>query len=156
MRSGILCGLVLAAGVRAEIVYSDASGSWDLESRWFPDPALNPGQDSNASSFVANARLYVEDTAGWSFTLEPFLRYDDADPRRLPIHENGSTPSPPLVLMNRDDHAPHSQPLVFRVRAATRGQLGGRYALLDGLFLYSPVTTIRSVSCSAMLSWRDR
>ena len=66
MRSGILCGLVLscAAGVQAEIVYSDVSGSWDLESRWFPYPALNPGHDSNASSFVASARLYVEDTAG--------------------------------------------------------------------------------------------
>ena len=84
MRCGIVWGLVLgwAAGVNAEIVYSDFSGSLDLEGRWFPDTALYPGQDSNASGFAANARLYVESAGGRSFTLAPFLRYDDTDPRR--------------------------------------------------------------------------
>ena len=84
MRSGIVWGLVLGwvAGVNAEIVYSDFSGSLDLEGRWFPDTALYPGQDSNANGFAANARLYVESAGGRSFTLAPFLRYDDTDPRR--------------------------------------------------------------------------
>lgn len=71
-----------APGAGAEIVYSDFSGSLDLESRWFPDPAGYPGQDAGAGSAAVTATLLVEDAAGRSFTVTPFARYDDTDPRR--------------------------------------------------------------------------
>ena len=83
--------MVLSAGAQAgvEIAYHEFSGSLGLESRWYPDDAVHPGQRSYASGFVAEPRFYLEDAEGRSLTLAPFLRYDAADPRRThaDLHE---------------------------------------------------------------------
>ena len=88
---GAACGLVLAAGARAEAggIEHEISGSFRIESRWFPEPADHPGQRSHASGFVAEPTLHLEDDEGRSFTLTPFFRYDSADSRRThaDVHE---------------------------------------------------------------------
>ena len=58
------------------------SGRVNAESRLFPAGPAFSGQRSAASGFVAEPTLYVENGAGWSFTLVPFFRYDHADRRR--------------------------------------------------------------------------
>ncbi len=77
-----ILALVLAVGVRAEIVKREFSGRLSVESRWFPQASNHSNQRSNASGFMAAPKLYLEDAAGGSFTLTPFFRYDHSDPRR--------------------------------------------------------------------------
>ena len=60
----------------------DFSGRLNAESRLFPAAPAFSGQRSAASGFVAEPAFHVEDGEGWSFTLVPFFRYDQADPRR--------------------------------------------------------------------------
>ncbi|MCY4453845.1 MAG: hypothetical protein OXC01_18030 [Immundisolibacterales bacterium] len=84
-------GFVLAAGAPAwgEGLERDLSGSFRLESRWFPESAAHSGQRTLASGFVAEPTVFLEDEEGRSFTLTPFLRYDSADSRRThaDLHE---------------------------------------------------------------------
>ena len=88
---GVSFGIVFAAGARAEAgsIEHELSGSFRIESRWFPEPADHPGQRSHASGFVAEPTLHLEDDEGRSFTLTPFFRYDSADSRRThaDLHE---------------------------------------------------------------------
>ena len=81
---GVAFGIVFAAGARAEAgsIEHELSGSFRIESRWFPEPADHPGQRSHASGFVAEPTLHLEDDEGRSFTLTPFFRFDGADSRR--------------------------------------------------------------------------
>ena len=58
------------------------SGRFSIESRWFPEGAAQAGQGSHASGIAAAPQLHVEDGAGRSLTLVPYLRYDSADRRR--------------------------------------------------------------------------
>ncbi len=58
------------------------SGRIGVENRWFPETRLYPDQSRHATGFVLEPELYFESTAGWSFSLMPFLRYDSADGRR--------------------------------------------------------------------------
>ena len=57
-------------------------GRLSAESRLFPAAPAFSGQRSAANGFVAEPTLYVDNGAGWSFTLVPFFRYDHADPQR--------------------------------------------------------------------------
>lgn len=57
-------------------------GQVRIESRWYPENPSYPSQSEFASGIVFEPELYLESDHGWSFTLVPFLRYDDADPRR--------------------------------------------------------------------------
>ena len=72
-------GLAPAA---AEDIEVELSGRFSIESRWYPDSALHPGQRSHASGFTAEPEFYAEDEEGRSLTVSPFIRYDSADPRR--------------------------------------------------------------------------
>ena len=72
-------GLAPAA---AEDIEVELSGRFSIESRWYPDSALHPGQRSHAGGFTAKPELYAEDAEGRSLTISPFFRYDSADPRR--------------------------------------------------------------------------
>ena len=72
-------GLAPAA---AEDIEVELSGRFSIESRWYPDSALHPGQRSRAGGFTAKPELYAEDEEGRSLTISPFFRYDSADPRR--------------------------------------------------------------------------
>ena len=72
-------GLAPAA---AEDIEVELSGRFSIESRWYPDSALHPGQRSYASGFTAEPEFYAEDEEGRSLTVSPFIRYDSADPRR--------------------------------------------------------------------------
>lgn len=58
------------------------SGRIGFESRWFRESAAQAGQGSHASGIAAAPQLHLEDAAGRSLTLVPFLRYDSADRRR--------------------------------------------------------------------------
>ncbi len=74
---------VFADGVCAEIgIDRDFSGRVNVESRWFPQAGAFSGQGAHAIGFVVVPKLYLEDDKGRSFTLSPFFRYDNADPRR--------------------------------------------------------------------------
>ena len=74
---------VFADGVCAEIgIDRDFSGRVNIESRWFPRAGAFSGQGAHAIGFVVLPKLYLEDAKGISFTLVPFFRYDNADPRR--------------------------------------------------------------------------
>ena len=74
---------VFADGVCAEIgIDHDLSGRVNVESRWFPKAGAFSGQGSHAIGFVVLPKVYLEDAKGRSFTLSPFFRYDNADPRR--------------------------------------------------------------------------
>ena len=75
-----LLAAVAHAGVGVD--HHRISGRSSIETRWFPETALHEGQSGNATGFVASPRLYLEDSGGRSLTLAPFLRYDNADPRR--------------------------------------------------------------------------
>ncbi len=75
-----LCGV--STSLQGQEVFFDLTGDLTLESRWFPDQALYPGQTSSASGFSLTPSLYFEDARGWSFNLTPFLRYDNVDPAR--------------------------------------------------------------------------
>ena len=76
-------GLGLApAAAAAEDIEVELSGRFSIESRWYPDSALHPGQRSHAGGFTAKPELYAEDAEGRSLTISPFFRYDSADPRR--------------------------------------------------------------------------
>ena len=81
---GAFAGLLLTgtADVQAQITYREFSGNVDLENRWFPETGAYPGQKSAANSFAATATLFLENDRGSSFTLTPFVRYDDTDARR--------------------------------------------------------------------------
>ena len=72
-------GLAPAA---AEDIEVELSGRFSIETRWYPDSALHPGQRSHAGGFTAKPELYAEDAEGRSLTISPFFRYDSADPRR--------------------------------------------------------------------------
>ena len=75
--------LVFAAGAGAEIgIDRDFSGRVNVESRWFPRAGAFSGQGAHAIGFVVAPNLYLADAEGRSFTLSPFFRYDNADPRR--------------------------------------------------------------------------
>ena len=75
--------LIFAAGAHAEIgIDRDFSGRVNVESRWFPQAGAFSGQGAHAIGFVVVPNLYLEDAKGRSFTLSPFFRYDNADPRR--------------------------------------------------------------------------
>ncbi|MCY3872335.1 MAG: hypothetical protein OXG87_22550 [Gemmatimonadetes bacterium] len=75
--------LVFAAGAHAEIgIDRDFSGRVNVESRWFPRAGAFSGQGAHAIGFVVVPNLYLSDAEGRSFTLSPFFRYDNADPRR--------------------------------------------------------------------------
>lgn len=71
------------------LAYHSFSGDISLEGRWYPDPAVHPGQRSHASGFVVRPELYLEDRAGRSLTVRPFFRHDAGDPRRThaDLHE---------------------------------------------------------------------
>ena len=58
------------------------SGRLSIESRWFPEEGAHADHGSHASGIAAAPQLHVEDAAGRSLTLVPFLRYDSADRRR--------------------------------------------------------------------------
>ena len=78
-----ILALVFAAGACAEIgIDRDFSGRVNVESRWFPQAGAFSGQGSHAIGFVVVPNLYLADAEGRSFTLSPFFRYDNADPRR--------------------------------------------------------------------------
>ena len=64
------------------IAFHELSGTFGVESRWYPKSAAYLGQRSHASGFVATPKLLLEDAAGRSFTLAPFLRYDAGDSER--------------------------------------------------------------------------
>ena len=80
-----------SAGAAGEpwLAYREFSGDISLEGRWYPDPAVHPGQRSHASGFVLRPELYLEDRAGRSLTVRPFFRHDAGDPRRThaDLHE---------------------------------------------------------------------
>ena len=71
----------IEAGAESGIDYQ-LSGHAGIESRWYPESGTYPGQSNHASGFVLEPELYFESVEGWSFSLVPFLRYDNADPRR--------------------------------------------------------------------------
>ena len=68
--------------VPPETFVIELSGRLSAESRLFLRPGALAGQQLRASGAVAEPTLYVESGAGRSFTLTPFFRYDDTDPRR--------------------------------------------------------------------------
>ena len=72
----------LASQVQADDIEVEATGRFSIESRWYPESALYPGQRSHASGFTAEPEFYAEDDEGRSLTVSPFLRYDSADSRR--------------------------------------------------------------------------
>ena len=78
-----ILSVVFAVGAGAEIgIDRDFSGRVNIESRWFPKAGAFSGQGAHAIGFVVLPKLYLEDAEGRSFTLSPFFRYDNADPRR--------------------------------------------------------------------------
>lgn len=81
-----ILSLVFAAGAGAKIgIDRDFSGRVNIESRWFPQAGAFAGQGAHAIGFVALPKLYLADAEGRSFTLSPFFRYDNADPRRTHV-----------------------------------------------------------------------
>ena len=88
---GAAAGIVLAGGApaRGDGFEHEFSGSFRLESRWYPESAAYSDQRSLASGFVAEPTLFIEDEAGRSLTLTPYFRYDSADARRThaDLHE---------------------------------------------------------------------
>ena len=58
------------------------SGRAGAAGRGFPGPASFSGQRSLATGFIVEPTLYLEGSAGASFTVSPFFRYDHSDPRR--------------------------------------------------------------------------
>lgn len=58
------------------------SGRLSAESRLFLRAGALPGQPLRASGVVAEPTVHLEYQAGPSFTLTPFFRYDNTDPRR--------------------------------------------------------------------------
>ena len=91
-RAGPCRAAAAAVGVLASVLAGESgagigiehqlSGRFRIESRWFPEGAAFAGQGSHASGIAAAPQLHLEDEAGRSLTLVPFLRYDSADPRR--------------------------------------------------------------------------
>ncbi len=82
---GAAAGLALAlsgAAAQASDIEVEVSSRFSLESRWYPESALHPGQRSHASGFTAEPEFYAEDEQGRSLTVSPFIRYDSADTRR--------------------------------------------------------------------------
>ena len=77
------------SGAQPLVTFHEFSGSLSVEGRWYPEDAAHPGQRSHANGFVAKPELFLEDAAGRSFTIAPFLRYDAADPERThaDLHE---------------------------------------------------------------------
>ena len=86
-----LVSLVPAGGAsaRGAGLEHELSGSFRLESRWYPESAAHSGQRSLSNGFVAEPTLHLEDEVGRSLTLTPFFRYDSADARRThaDLHE---------------------------------------------------------------------
>lgn len=74
--------LALAAGPETQAQSLDFSGSFSLQSRWYPESPAFAGQRDHAGGAVAEPTLYMESANGASFTLTPFARYDSADSRR--------------------------------------------------------------------------
>ncbi len=62
--------------------FVDFSGSLSFESRQFSQSGAYPGQSRQASGFVFEPQLYIEDESGWSFNLSAFHRHDNSDPKR--------------------------------------------------------------------------
>ena len=63
-------------------VLVELSGHLSIESRVFPLDGVVAEQEPVATGAVAEPTLYLEGRGRWSVTLTPFLRYDNADPRR--------------------------------------------------------------------------
>ena len=83
LKSVALAALLCVDGVaQAEIVDRSLSGVLGLESRWYPEPGLHPGQRDHSSGFVIEPQMYLEDDKGRSVAVTPFFRYDAADSRR--------------------------------------------------------------------------
>ena len=78
---GLALSLLGAAAPAADIEV-EVSSRFSLESRWYPESALHPGQRSHASGFTAEPEFYAEDEEGRSLTVSPFIRYDSADSHR--------------------------------------------------------------------------
>jgi len=80
----VLAGISIAAptDASAEVVFSELSGEFGVEGRWFPRNPLHDGQTPNGASFFVEPELYVENENGYGLTLTPFFRYDSADPNR--------------------------------------------------------------------------
>ncbi len=57
-------------------------GQIRIENRWYPENPAYSSQSELASGIVFEPELYLESVHGWSFTMVPFLRYDNADPHR--------------------------------------------------------------------------
>lgn len=70
------------AAAQAADIEVEVSSRFSLESRWYPETALHPGQRSHASGFTAEPEFYAEDEEGRSLTVSPFIRYDSADSHR--------------------------------------------------------------------------
>ena len=75
-------GVAQADHERPAPLVIELSGRLSAESRLFLRPGALAGQQFRASGAVAEPTLHLESDAGRSFTLTPFFRYDNADPRR--------------------------------------------------------------------------
>ncbi|MCY3841044.1 MAG: hypothetical protein OXH09_20765 [Gammaproteobacteria bacterium] len=77
------------AGRAPHLARIDLTGSLGAETRRFFRGAGHTGQGSQPNSLVVKPQLYLEHRAGWSFTLSPFYRFDNEDPRRThaDVHE---------------------------------------------------------------------
>lgn len=83
IRTAWLLTLALSAQVYADSeMGQEIFGQVRIENRWYPENPAYPNQSEFASGIVFEPELYLESAHGWSFTLVPFLRYDNADPRR--------------------------------------------------------------------------
>lgn len=69
-------------GAEAETVYEEFTGRIAVEGRGFPQSTIHDGQREQSLSLVAEPELYLEGENGNSLTIQPFYRYDSADPRR--------------------------------------------------------------------------
>ena len=77
--TALILASILGGGAASGI---EVSGRLDLESRWYYQDGDHPGQESQATGFVLEPKLYAEDDERRSVTLTPFFRYDGTDPRR--------------------------------------------------------------------------
>ena len=60
----------------------DIYGSLDIENLWYPNKGAHADQRAYATGIVAAPEFYLSDYGNWSFTIEPFFRYDSADSQR--------------------------------------------------------------------------
>ena len=72
--------LLFPGGVEAQSI--DFSGDLSLQTRWFPETPIFPGQRPGSGGVVVEPSLYFDITDRASFTFTPLYRYDSADSRR--------------------------------------------------------------------------